>query len=305
MKITSKAIISLLLAVIMLTSCNSFLPTQKTQPTQAMETALAIVRTAIAETQTAIPTATVLPSVTPPPTFSPLPPRETPIPTSALSFSSTPTVIPLENGLTWSECVMPSDDAIAEGALGFPMEIPRSCIGKLVWNENDKNMVGERVKSQDGSYDLRITIGKDHFETRHDNSKKPWTYELVKNGEVILEMSPGFYASDPNRKFWNIDGKLVWELAGWTKVIVVDGVDYNQSYQLEGSFFPYEIRGKLIYIAKKNGTFHIVYDNKVVEPEFDSVQLGYCCEGRSVGYGGGQYWFFGTRAGTNYLIFIH
>jgi hypothetical protein len=73
-----------------------------------METALAIAGTELAETQTAVPTATF--TSMPLPTYSPFPPTETSIPTSALSFSGTPTVIPLVNGLTWSECVVPIDD---------------------------------------------------------------------------------------------------------------------------------------------------------------------------------------------------
>ena len=78
---------------------------------------------------------------------------------------------------------------------------------------------------------------------------------------------------DPNRNFWNIGGKLVWELAGYTTVIVVDGVNYNEKYGLEGSFFPYEINGKLIYIAKKDGKYHIVYDDQVMGPEFDEISM--------------------------------
>lgn len=60
--------------MVMLASCNGSVPVLKTQPTQVMETALAFVKTAIAETQTAIPTATptFLPTLTPLPTFTPL-----------------------------------------------------------------------------------------------------------------------------------------------------------------------------------------------------------------------------------------
>jgi hypothetical protein len=41
MKITSKAITLLLLAVIMLTSCNNFLPTPKTKPTEVQKVLVA------------------------------------------------------------------------------------------------------------------------------------------------------------------------------------------------------------------------------------------------------------------------
>jgi hypothetical protein len=128
---------------------------------------------------------------------------------------------------------------------------------------------------------------------------------LIKNGEVILKIIPGFVASDPNRNFWNIGGKLVWELSGYRPVIVVDGVNFNEKYQLEESYFPYEINGKLIYIAEKNGKQHIVYDDKVLGPEFDQIYKAYCCGMISVYYGHGQYWFVGRRAGTRFIVLIH
>jgi hypothetical protein len=56
MKILSKIIIPLFLIIATLTSCSSFLPAFKTKPTEVMETAIAIAGTALAETQTAIPT---------------------------------------------------------------------------------------------------------------------------------------------------------------------------------------------------------------------------------------------------------
>ena len=304
MRIISKKIIPLFLTMVMLASCNGSAPVLKTQPTQVMETALAFVETAIAETQTAIPTATSTATLLP--LATPLPPTETPIPTSALSFSGTPTVIPINNGLTWSECVVPNNDYARTDA---DMKFLATCIEIPTSNENDKKMAGERVENQDSqdgsiSSDFRITIGSDYFETKHDNSKERWTYELIKNGKVILKMAPGFMTSDPNVNFWNIGGKLVWELSGSEPVIVVDGVNFNEKYQLEGSFFPYEIKGKLIYIAKKNGKFHIVYDEKIIGTEFDSISKAYCCGMISVYYGNGQYWFVGRRGGTKFVVSI-
>jgi hypothetical protein len=89
MKIASKAKFSLLLTVAMLTSCNSFLPTLNTQPTQAVKTATSIERTTITETQTAIPTKTSTPTLLP--LATPLPPinsHPTPLPTASLANTS-------------------------------------------------------------------------------------------------------------------------------------------------------------------------------------------------------------------------
>jgi hypothetical protein len=267
--------------------------------TVVIETALSTVRTAVVETQLAIPTATF--TALPLPQATLLPPTETPIPTSALSFSGIPTVIPMDNGLTWSECVVPNRDYSRETA---DMEFLKSCIDTPIWDENDKKMVGERVSGREGDADLQITIGNDYYETKHDNSKELWTYELIKNGELILKIKPSFMAYDPNRNFWNIERKLVWELAGQTAMIVVDGVNYNEKYELEGFYFPYEIKGKLIYIAKKNGKYQVVYDNKVLGSEFDEIQMAYCCSMASVYHGSGQYWFLGTRGGTKFIVSI-
>ena len=300
MKIVNKSITLLFLIVTMLTSCDGFLSTPSINPTAAMKTAMVTVKTAIAETQTAIPTFTL--AVRPLSSVSPLPLTGAPIPTAAISFSGIPAVIPIDNGLTWSECVVPFEDYARTIS---DMEFLARCIEFPTWNEDDKKRLGEQIDHQNSTYDWRITIGNDHFETRiNDISQGCCSYKLVKNGDVILEMSPGYVTSDPNRRFWNIGGKLVWELAGNTKVIVVDGVDYNEKYQLEGSHFPYEIKGRLIYIAKKNARFQIVYDEKTIGPEFDEISMAYCCGMISVYYGSGQYWFVGRRGGTMYVVSI-
>lgn len=206
----------------------------------------------------------------------------------------------MDNGLTWSECVVPIDDYDRRDR-----EFLATCTELPSLNESDEKRRGEFIDHQNATYDWRITIGDDQFETKiNDISQGCCSYKLVKNGEVILEMFPGFMTSNPNRGLWNIGGKLVWELAGYTQVIVVDGVDYNEKYQLEGSYFPYEIKGKLIYIAKKNGKFHIVYDEKMIGAEFDSISMAYCCGMISVYYGSGQYWFVGRRGGTMYVVSI-
>ncbi len=104
--------------------------------------------------------------------------------------------------------------------------------------------------------------------------------------------------------FWNIRGKLVWELLADPPVIIVDGVNFNEKYQLDGSYYPYEINGKLIYIARKGDKFQIIYENEAVGPKFDNVSRAYCCAGMSVMRGGGQYWFIGERDGARYIVLI-
>jgi hypothetical protein len=104
---------------------------------------------------------------------------------------------------------------------------------------------------------------------------------------------------------WNIGGKAVWELVTDPPTIIVDGISFSEKYQLEGAFIPYAINDKLIYIAKENGKYHIVYDEKIMGPEFDEIYIKYCCATTKVLYGEGQYWFWGKREGTYYVVGIH
>ena len=96
-------------------------------------------------------------------------------------------------------------------------------------------------------------------------------------------------------------GKFVWELGGDTSVIIVDGINYNEKHQLQGSYQPSAINGKLIYIAKQNDKLHIVYDDQVIGPEFDDISMPNCCGMIHLFSGGGQYWFVGALSGTTYV----
>lgn len=209
-------------------------------------------------------------------------------------------MIALENGLTWSECVVPNgeyfytieDEPIVTNCLDFPN-----------WDTYDPRKSGERIKGSNGS-DLRLVIGPDSFLAKHDSTNGCCDYKFIKNGKVIMEISAPLITFDPNRHLWNIDGKAVWELIADPPVIIVDGVNFNEKYQWESSYFPYEIKGKLIYIAKKNGKYNIVYDNKVIGAAFDKISMAYCCAKISVVNGSEQYWFLGQREGTQYVVLI-
>jgi hypothetical protein len=209
-------------------------------------------------------------------------------------------MIILENGLTWMECVVPSRDYFY---VKPDVELLTNCIDFPNGDDHDEKIIGERIQGNNGS-DLRLVIGIDIYQTKYDNTKGCCDYELLKNGDVILRTSAPLITFDPNRNFWNIEGKLVWELITQPPVIIVDGVNFNEVYHLEGSFFPYEINGKLIYIAKENGKYRIVYDKKVIGPDFDEISMAYCCAKISVMRGGGQYWFLGRRDGTQFIILV-
>lgn len=238
------------------------------------------------------------------PSITSLPiPSETipPVPTeTSVTCPSTPTTFNLENGLTWTEVLIPDrryyyvkpDVALLKSCIDFPN-------GK----EHDTEILGERIKGKNGS-DLKLVIGDDIFETKFDSSMGCCEYDLLKNGVVIYHIQAPLITTDPNRSFWNIGGKLVWELLAQPPVIIVDGVNFVEEYQLEGSYYPYEINDKLIYIAKKYGKYQIIYDDKFIGPEFDNISKAYCCAGISVMRGGNQYWFIGKREGVQYIVSI-
>jgi hypothetical protein len=208
----------------------------------------------------------------------------------------------VDNGLTWTECVVPDRDY---SLMHEDMAILKQCVDPFEGSDDDSVRKGERVKGDLGFDDLRITIGVDLFEARLvDRNNEGFHYELTKNGEVINKTIAQFTTYDMNQNLWNIDGKLVWELAGVQSVIIVDGVNFNEKHHLEGSYFPYEIKGKLIFVAKKNGNFSVMYDEKIVGPEFDEISMPYCCAMVPLIRRNEWYWFVGSREGIKYLVSI-
>jgi hypothetical protein len=207
----------------------------------------------------------------------------------------------LEGGLLWSECPLPNREYPSRGAV-----LVAGCVVFPDPDVYDARISGERVR-RGIENDLRLVIGKDAFLAKHVSPKNSGgDYAFLKNGRLLMEIHAPFGpVFDQNRNLWNIGGKSVWEMVADPPVIVVDGVNFNEKYQLEGSYFPYGINGKLIYIAKKDGKYHIVYDGDVIGPEFDAVAMAYCCASVTVYYGHRQYWFLGTRQGTQYAVLIH
>ena len=313
MKIIGKAIIPLFLIAVFLFSCNNFASPTSINATDVAETAMDIVNTSIVETQDAIPTVTFTPNLPTHLTPTPLPPTETspPIKTS-IPISGTPTTIAMENGLTWSECIVPFFNHPHETA---DFNFATACLN-MDWLGSDNygmELNGQRLREERISGDgenngsnLRLIIGKDIYETQYTNTNEWNDYELLKNGEPIAKARAYSYrvSGERNLKLWNIGGKSVWEIYSEPPAIFVDGVNQNENYQLEGSYFPYDIKNKLIYIARKNGKYSIIYNDKFIGHEFDQIFMSYCCASTSVLYGHGQYWFWGRVDGTYYVVAI-
>lgn len=213
-----------------------------------------------------------------------------------------PTRTSLENGLTWTECVVPNRDyyrtvvdiAAITGCLG--MDLP-------TWDGKDEDMAAERIPHPTGDT-LRLVIGRDVYETRYNPTR---TMELLKNGNAIATANANF---DAHQSLYDIGGLSVWEIADyWTMDgdppdIFVDGVSLNDEYQLDGAYFPYQLKGKLIFIARQEGSFRIIYDGERFGRPFDAISMAYCCARISVTSGQGRYMFLGESEGTMFAVDI-
>lgn len=281
----------------MLASCNSY------ASTPAINLTASNIETIIVETQTTIATSTFTPILLPSP--SALPPTETSTPIAEISqipVSGIPTIIAMENGITWTECVAPSLD-YAHSAPDF--QFASDCLqGEIpTWNDHDRNIAGEWIGENLDAH-LQQVIGNDVYVVKQDATHGCCDYEFLKNGNVVIQTSAPLITFNPNQHLWSIGGKVVWELITDPPTIFVDSVDYNAKYQWEGIFKPYSINDKLLYIAKKSGKYHIVYDEEIIGTEFDEIYIKYCCGTTNVRYGNGQYWFWGKREGVYYIVAI-
>jgi len=215
-------------------------------------------------------------------------------------LSYTPTTLALDNHLTWQECRLENREYYH---VKSDIEELTRCFNIPLWGEIDRGLEGERI--EDGGYlDFRLQVGADVYETHHLETGGCCQYQLLKNGLVIVEANAPFITYDPNRGLWKIEGTAVWELAADPPMIYVNGEDFNQKFQLDGSYYPYEIHGKLIFIGKRQGKFRVVYDGQMLEPEFDEISMAYCCAKMSVARGEGAYWFIGRRADEQFVIRI-
>ncbi len=295
MKIIGKTVIPLVLAMINVASCNGFVATPATTPTEITLAATEVVSTQTSEIPGGISLeqfmATRLLSTQPPI------PTMTSSPTPVLV---TPTVITMENEITWTECIAPSID-YAHSVPDF--EFAANCLHgeRPTWDDRDLKNAGEWIGDTIDA-DLQQIIEGDVYLVKQYHANGCCDYEFLKNGTIVIKISAPSITFNPNRHLWNIGEKVVWELVTDPPTIFVDGVDFNQKYQWEGIYKPYAINDKLLYIAKKNSKFHIVYNEKTIGPAFDEIYIKYCCGTTNVHYGNGQYWFWGKRGETYYVV---
>lgn len=258
-----------------------------------------------------------VPPSAPYPTDTILPPPSVKVTTQTPSFQATstssatasatvptcpsaPITIHYDNGLSWTKVQIPDKryfwTVVDVGLL-------KSCIDFPEMDDHDQAILGKRIGSS-AIADLEITIGSDLYQTKSDETSGCCDYDLLKNGTVILQTSAPLITTNPNRTIWNIGGVLVWELLKDPPTIFVDGVDQNEKFGWDGSYYPYAINGKLIYFAQKGLVYQVIYDNQPVGPEFSEISLSYCCAGMPIHRGGGKYMFIGKHDGEMFLVMI-
>lgn len=203
-------------------------------------------------------------------------------------------------GLVWLECQVSIDQyqnwRAAELCFGFPLSS---------WQDEDRACLGEKFKRNPFKpYDIRNTINGNIYETDNEPGGR---YSLFKNGIKIAESVSGFTTYSPNRSLQAVDGKVVWELANpENPTILREGTDLRQEYNLDAAYLPYNINERLIFVAKRDSKYFVIYGEEQTGPDFSNISIAYCCEpaGYSIQRVQGQYWFWGMRDSRYYLVMI-
>ncbi len=274
---------------------------QRTMTDARITSLIAVYQTCIAEGKfTPTP-----PKPTPTPIYLPTLPYPYPAPTIHTPASSpTSTIIPVlteeiyqDAGLLWQECnLLYKDWQSGEECLG--VELPD-------WSETERGFFGYQ---QDGIGTITQTVGNDAYEgifiSWNDGQEE---YALRKNGEVVTTITAEQEGYDPNRSLINLNGKILWEFAGYQhETVIYDGKDLRQGYGADALYLPYLVGRRLILVARQGSKYFIVYDGQKIGPDFDKIEIAYCCEPAmySIRRVKGEYWFWGDRNKQNYLVRI-
>jgi len=217
------------------------------------------------------------------------------------------TVSPEGVGLAWREC-----------EAGVPnFDLQEACFGQRFLRRTAAEEAGRGTRDGDA---LRLSIGADTYEAL-DVGLGLCVY--LKNGRPVSllrsEQPEGWPAAI---SLVDVGGKAALEFdrdGHMTTVshngasmavhdgratILYDGQDVCSLYGLDAAYRPYEMAGKLLFIARKDGRYFIVYDGRRMGPVFDCIALAnrggpdpslpQC--------GGGRFWFWGLRGGQLYAV---
>jgi hypothetical protein len=167
---------------------------------------------------------------------------------------------------------------------------------------------------QNGSHIVYTPPGDNSFKAfrTSDNSG----IILQKDGITILQTSIGDASPvNPLRGLWVYDEHWVLEVAfvkniadgdsihsDVTGQIYRDGVLLNEQLGYEEMFGFQLLGGKPFYFYKKDGEFHLSYNNQDLPVKYDEIPHYYCCSGSELNPISGTNWvvFLGQRDGVWY-----
>lgn len=201
-------------------------------------------------------------------------------------------------GLSWRECPARPDVEEwrqAEACFGHPA---------LAWDDADRAHAGERT-----AHGYRLAIGPDVYETRAIATPIPSlsVYALSVNGRLRKLFLGRFTTYSPDLDLVNLAGRAAWTFDdGRLATVVYNGVDLRTANGFEAVYAPYALRDKLIFVARQDDQYFVVYDGRRLGPVFDHILIAYCCEPAAYSARGasGRYTLWGERDSTRYMVEI-
>jgi len=207
-----------------------------------------------------------------------------------------PISTPEAAGLVWQECLL------AEGYGNWRQA--QECFGlpEPTGEREDGIYYSKRV----GMDNFQLNIGEDVYQTHRIGSLFSFeVYYLSRNQWPISIQLGEFIAHSPNIGLDDVDGKAAWEFVSFDKpTIIYNGRNLRQRYNLDQAFSPYNLNGKLVFLAQQDDSYFVVYDGKRLTPDYEDVVHAYCCEAFMYSPGGrqGAYLFNTKRNGKNYFV---
>jgi hypothetical protein len=179
-----------------------------------------------------------------------------------------------------------------------------ACFGHpaLASDAADRARAGERTAAGH-----RLTIGTDVYETREIATPIPnlSVYALSANGRLQKLFLGRFTTYAPDLGLADLAGRAAWTFDdGRTATIVYDGADLRTVYGFEAAYAPYALRDKLIFVARRDDQYFVVYDGQRLGPAYDRINIAYCCEPAATSAHGAasRYTFWGERDDARYRV---
>jgi hypothetical protein len=219
-------------------------------------------------------------------------------PTCRAYYADTATSAVEAAGLSWQECLVRADVEEWQQA--------EACLGHPTLGRDNADLARQGERTPHGH---RLTIGADVYATREIATPIPNLniYTLSVNGRPQKLFLGRFTTYSPDVGLENLTGRAAWTFDdGHVATVVYDGADLRKVYGFEAVYAPYVIRDRLIFVARQDGQYFVVYDGRRLGPVFDRILIAYCCEpaAYSARGGSGRYTFRGERNGERYMVEI-